>query len=127
MAAVPTKDTKPEVALRKELHRRGFRYRLHVTSLPGRPDFVFPSRKVAVFVHGCFWHRHQGCPKATTPKSNREFWVDKFEANVARDNRNTHDLERLGWTPLTVWECEIKRSVHDAADVVDAMLREAAS
>lgn len=118
MAAVPTKNSTPELLLRKELHRRGFRYRLHDRKLPGKPDLVFPRKKLAVFVHGCFWHRHRDCPLTTTPKTNQGFWTSKFDANVKRDARNRHDLEELGWQSVTLWECEIKRSPGDAADVV---------
>lgn len=106
------------MALRKELHRRGFRYRLHRGTLPGRPDFILPKHNVAVFVNGCFWHRHEGCSKATTPKTNVTFWQSKFSANVSRDIRNYEALRHLGWNPIIVWECDIKRSVGDSAQLI---------
>lgn len=107
MSRIRGKDTQPELALRKVLHRLGLRYRLHGAGLPGKPDLVFPRHRTAVFVHGCFWHRHDGCKIATTPKSNTLFWQEKFEKNVARDERVATDLQALGWTVLVVWECEL--------------------
>lgn len=107
MSRIKGKDTKPELSLRKILHRLGFRYRLHVNKLPGKPDLVFPKYNTVVFVHGCFWHRHPGCKVATTPKSNTEFWNDKFEKNKERDARTIKTLEDAGWNVLVVWECEL--------------------
>lgn len=107
MSRIRSKDTQPELALRKALHKQGFRYRLHGAGLPGKPDLVFPRYKTVVFVHGCFWHRHEGCSIATTPKSNTQFWTDKFERNVARDIRSQAMLEELGWRVFVVWECEL--------------------
>lgn len=107
MSRIRGKDTQPELALRKALHRLGLRYRLHGAELPGKPDLVFPRHKAVVFVHGCFWHRHPGCSIATTPKSNTPFWVEKFEKNVARDTRVTKQLEEQGWRVLLAWECEL--------------------
>lgn len=107
MSRIRGKDTQPELALRKVLHRLGLRYRLHSTALPGKPDIVLPRYKAVIFVHGCFWHRHAGCNIATTPKSNTLFWVGKFEKNVARDARVTAELEALGWRVLVAWECEL--------------------
>jgi len=108
MAAVHSKDTKPEMAVRKLVHRLGYRYRLHVAYLPGKPDLVFASKMKVVFVHGCFWHRHVRCRYASTPKSRRVFWEDKFSTNVARDRRTQQELKKLGWKILTVWQCELK-------------------
>lgn len=107
MSRIRGKDTKPELALRKVLHRLGFRYRLNVADLPGKPDLVFPRYKTVVFVHGCFWHRHTGCKIATTPKSNTEFWVEKFEKNKERDTQARESLEESGWKVLVAWECEL--------------------
>lgn len=107
MSRIRGKDTKPELALRRVIHRLGLRYRLHGAGLPGKPDLVFPRFRTVVFVHGCFWHRHQGCNIATTPKSNTEFWLDKFKKNVERDSRVTKSLQALGWSVLVVWECEL--------------------
>jgi DNA mismatch endonuclease (patch repair protein) len=108
MARVGQKNTKPEMIARRALHRLGFRFRLHRSDLPGSPDIVLPKYRTAIFVHGCFWHRHPGCRKATTPKTRREFWVRKFEQNVSRDRRNENDLRSAGWEVLTVWECETR-------------------
>lgn len=123
MAAVPQQHSMPELLLRKELFKRGLRYRLHEPGLPGRPDVVFRKQKVAVFVHGCFWHRHEGCRRTTTPKTNRGFWLSKFEANKARDTRNCRDLQLMGWKVVIVWECEIRSSPERAADRVVEFLQ----
>ena len=104
MAGIRGKDTKPELVVRRFLHRRGFRFRLHA-KLPGKPDLVLPRYRTAIFVHGCFWHRHHGCRVCTTPKSNAEFWTEKFKANVERDKRVVQQLEELRWRVLTIWEC----------------------
>jgi DNA mismatch endonuclease (patch repair protein) len=109
MRAVKSRDTGPEIAIRKIVHRLGYRYRLHVRSLPGRPDLVFPSRRKIIFVHGCFWHRHSGCKRATLPKTRQQFWRNKLASNVARDRRAGHELKRLDWAILTVWQCELKK------------------
>jgi DNA mismatch endonuclease (patch repair protein) len=106
MSRIRGKDTAPELALRKALHARGFRYRLHAR-LPGKPDIVLPRHKVVVFVHGCFWHRHAGCKVASMPKSNTAFWQDKFDRNVTRDARVQGELEAAGWRVFMSWECEL--------------------
>lgn len=117
MAKIKSKNTKPELLLRKKLHAMGFRYRLHDAKLPGKPDLVFPSRKKVVFVNGCFWHGHD-CPVgARLPKSNTAFWVDKRERNQARDLRQIALLKDLGWECLVVWECTIKASLDVPAEV----------
>ena len=108
MSRIRSTNTKPEVALRKALHRLGFRFRLHGRRLPGKPDIVLPRYRTAIFVHGCFWHRHEGCKIATTPKSNTEFWVDKFNRNTDRDAIKRAQLEADGWRVIVVWECELK-------------------
>lgn len=110
MRNVRGKDTSPEMIVRSALHRAGYRYRLHVKALPGRPDIVFAGRKVAVFVHGCFWHRHAGCRAASSPSTRTEFWNAKFERNVERDARNMSALSDAGWRTYVVWECETKGS-----------------
>ena len=106
MARVGQKNTKPELIVRKLLHGLGYRYRLHRKNLPGTPDICFPTRKKVIFVHGCFWHRHEGCRRTTTPKTRTDFWEEKFRQNVARDQRKIDDLHQLGWNSLVVWECE---------------------
>jgi DNA mismatch endonuclease (patch repair protein) len=108
MSRIRSVNTKPEVALRKALHRLGFRFRLHGNGLPGKPDIVLPKYQTAIFVHGCFWHRHEGCKVATTPKSNTQFWVEKFNRNVARDAAAVERLEAAGWLVLVAWECDLR-------------------
>ncbi len=108
MAAVPQANTKPEIIVRQMVHALGYRFRLHRKDLPGRPDIVLSRLSKVIFVHGCFWHRH-GCRKTTTPESNFEFWQGKFAENKARDRRIIRELEKLGWTPLVVWECQTQR------------------
>ncbi|SFZ80820.1 T/G mismatch-specific endonuclease [Devosia enhydra] len=109
MAGIKGGNTKPERDLRAALHARGFRYRLHAKSIVGRPDLVFPKYRAVVFVHGCFWHRHEGCRYATTPATRPEFWEAKFAENVARDARVQAELLSLSWRVATVWECALKR------------------
>jgi DNA mismatch endonuclease (patch repair protein) len=110
MSRIRGRDTKPEVAVRSLFHRAGFRFRLHRKDLPGRPDVVLAKWGVAVFVHGCFWHRHPGCRFAYTPKSNRAFWSRKFIDNMERDKQNQRALRKSGWKVLVVWECQVARS-----------------
>ena len=110
MALIRSKNTRPERAVRASLHRLGYRFRLHRKDLPGVPDIVFPSRKVVVFVHGCFWHAHGGkCTGSNMPKSRKAYWRGKFEANKARDKKNKQLLRKAGWNVVTVWECETRR------------------
>lgn len=108
MSRIQGKDTKPELALRSLLHRNGYRFRLHDRRLPGSPDIVLPKHRTAIFVNGCFWHRHEGCSKAYTPASRTDFWKAKFEATVARDAKKISELRTQGWNVLTVWECELQ-------------------
>ncbi len=107
MAAIKQKDTRPEMLVRLSLHRAGFRYRLHVADLPGKPDLVFPKYKAVIFIHGCFWHQHQ-CDMFHWPKSRTEWWVNKIKANRARDEAVQDKLRELGWRVLLVWECTLK-------------------
>ena len=109
MARIRSKDTKPEKQLRSALHRAGFRFRLHRRSLPGSPDLVFPARRKAIFVHGCFWHSHRCKNGSRLPKSNRDYWVPKLAENKRRDRKNRRKLAALGWRSLTVWECEVRK------------------
>lgn len=106
MSRIKGKDTKPERKVRSWLHQHGFRFRLHRKDLPGTPDITLPKYKTVIFVHGCFWHRHDECRYAYTPKSRAEFWEKKFNENIERDKRNHEDLERLGWSVKVIWECE---------------------
>lgn len=106
MRRIRSKNTKPELRVRRLIHSLGYRYRLHGNSLPGRPDLVFPGRHKVIFVHGCFWHAH-GCKVSNIPKSRAEYWKEKFEANKKRDERNLSEIRALGWEALVIWECEV--------------------
>jgi DNA mismatch endonuclease, patch repair protein len=108
MSLVRGKDTKPELVVRRLVHSLGYRYRLHSKSLPGHPDLVFTPRKKVIFIHGCFWHRHEGCPNCRLPKTRLDFWVPKLEGNKQRDEANQAKLKELGWRWLVIWECELK-------------------
>ena len=108
MSQIPSKDTIPELTVRSFLHRQGFRFRLHVKTLPGHPDVVLPKYRTVIEVRGCFWHRHHGCRQATTPSTNVEFWQEKFKRNVERDEKTEKQLSKLGWNLIVVWECELK-------------------
>ena len=123
MALVRARDTKPEMSVRRALHTAGLRYRLHAKDLPGKPDVVFRTRRLVVFIHGCFWHQHpdKHCRLARMPKSRVDFWEPKLKANRDRDIRTKSELETLGWTVLEIWECEIDadhlaRLVHTIVD-----------
>jgi DNA mismatch endonuclease (patch repair protein) len=105
MQSVATRDTGPEMTVRRLLYGLGYRYRLHAKKLPGKPDIVFPGRKKAIFVHGCFWHWH-GCAKGQLPKSRRDYWEPKLKTNKARDAAQVVALQTLGWSVLTIWQCE---------------------
>ena len=105
MARVRSRNTAPEMRVRKVAHAAGLRFRLHRRDLPGSPDLVLPKYKIAVFVHGCFWHRHPNCSRATTPANRAEFWNQKFSKNIARDQAAITALTNLGWRPVVIWEC----------------------
>lgn len=115
MAGIRDRDTKPEMTLRRELHRCGYRFRLHVRSLPGRPDLVLPKWKAAILVHGCFWHHHSGCRYASMPTTRPDFWSEKFSSNIERDLSNHARLLALGWRVATVWECALRKERRDAS------------
>ena len=106
MSAIRSKNTTPEIYLRKLLFAEGYRYRIAEKSIPGHPDMFLRKYNTAIFMHGCFWHRHSGCKYAYTPKSRVEFWQKKFEANVSRDKQNEQELKKLGWNVIVIWECE---------------------
>lgn len=108
MRAVKAKNTSPEKKVRSVAHGLGLRFRLYRKDLPGSPDLLFPGRKIALFVNGCFWHRHENCAKTTTPKSNTDYWHRKFRRNIERDRENKRKLENAGWKVLVIWECETK-------------------
>lgn len=108
MRRIKSKDTSPELIVRKIIHKMGYRFRLHRKDLPGKPDLTFPSKKKVVFVHGCFWHQHENCEISRIPKSNRQYWVPKLRRNKFRDQEHQNSLKKLGWKVLVIWECEIK-------------------
>lgn len=119
MARVRGRDTKPEMVVRRLLHRLGYRFRLCRKDLPGRPDIVLARWNVAIFIHGCFWHQHNGCSKAARPATNREFWSAKLDRNIERDEENRKALTELGWRIFTVWECWVR----DTATLADDLER----
>jgi DNA mismatch endonuclease, patch repair protein len=106
MSRIKSRDTKPEKAVRSALHRLGFRFRLHCKDLPGSPDIVLPKYRTIIFVHGCFWHRHDGCKFSYDPKSRVDFWMKKFQTNINRDKRVRRELDSLDWRSCVIWECE---------------------
>jgi DNA mismatch endonuclease, patch repair protein len=118
MRQIRSKDTKPEVLLRRLLHAQGYRFRLHRKDLPGKPDLVFPSRKKAIFVHGCFWHQHPGCREGRVPGSRREYWEPKLARNQQRDAAAQAALKEQGWRYLIVWECELDDATSAIKNVV---------
>ena len=111
MSAIKSKNTKPEIAVRRLLHSMGYRFRLHRKDLPGSPDIVLPKYKTVIFVHGCFWHRHKNCKYASTPKTRQEFWEAKFRENINRDNLNQANLSLKGWKIIIIWECQLKGDI----------------
>lgn len=122
MAAIKSKNTKPEKAVRSALYKRGYRFRLHRKELPGTPDIVLFRHKTAIFVHGCFWHQH-GCKHTSKPKTRKAYWNDKFAANNRRDKRNFAELRRDGWKVVVVWECEIRDDIDQVARRLDRILK----
>ena len=122
MSRIKGKDTKIEVEVRKYLFSKGYRFRNSDKRYPGKPDIVLPKYHVAIFVHGCFWHRHEGCKDATTPKTRTEFWLEKFDKNVKNDQIKQEKLRELGWKVIVIWECELKRSFQETMDKVEKEL-----
>ena len=122
MSRVPGKDTKPELTLRSVLHRQGFRFRKNVKSLPGSPDIVLPRYKVAIFIHGCFWHGHKGCPKSKLPSTRTAFWAEKIKANIFRDKRDIELLQEQGWRTAVVWGCSL-RDKQSLKETIEALSR----
>lgn len=122
MSRIRSKHSKPEVLLRSVLHRLGFRFRVNVKDMPGKPDVVLRKYKAAIFVHGCFWHMHEGCKRSTIPSANRAYWKGKLEKNKANDRKNTVAIIRMGWHPYVVWECEILENPHAIAQRVSKFL-----
>jgi DNA mismatch endonuclease (patch repair protein) len=120
MSAVKGKNTTPELRVRKVLHAMGYRFRLHRSDLPGKPDIVLPKYRTCIFVHGCFWHQHPECKRATLPATNHEFWVEKLNKNTSRDKAAFESLMRLGWQVFIIWECQTKNT----KDLETLILRE---
>ena len=109
MSRIHDRDTRPELLVRSAIHRMGFRFRLRGRDLPGKPDIVLPRFKKVIFVHGCFWHQHQGCASAKRPRTNKKFWNQKLDVNIARDKEASKECRKMGWKVLILWECEIER------------------
>ena len=125
MASIHSEDTRPEQAVRRELWHRGYRFRKCVRTLPGTPDIVLPKYRTCIFVNGCFWHGHKGCSKFVMPKTRTEFWVNKIARNQERDLVNIQRLESIGWSAITVWECELsKSSIENTMEKIESMLEE---
>ena len=114
MSRIRSKDTKPEMLVRKFLHKNGFRYRLHVKSLPGKPDIVLPKYKTVIFIHGCFWHGHGGCKYYVVPKTRTEWWLNKINGNINNDTAAEISLKQAGWKIIKIWECELKKAVFES-------------
>lgn len=127
MSKIRGKNTNPEMILRSILFRQGFRFRVHKKDLPGKPDIVLSKYKTVIFVHGCFWHFHKDCREGRIPPSNTEFWKAKLEKNVERDVRHKENLEKLGWTVLTAWECEIEKSLENVVERIVSELKKRSS
>lgn len=113
MSRIKSKDTKPEIMVRKFLFSHGFRYRVNRKDLPGRPDIVLPKYKTVIFINGCFWHGHPGCKYATMPETNKEFWTKKINSNMERDISNVNELIKSGWRVITIWQCQLKSKNKD--------------
>lgn len=127
MSRIKGRDTSIEVKVRKYLFSKGLRFRKNDKRLPGKPDVVLPKYHTVIFVHGCFWHRHPGCKDTTTPKSRTEYWLDKFERNVANDRAHYEALEADGWKVITLWECDINKRFDETMDWVVRELQENSS
>ena len=119
MSAIKSKNTKPEIKVRKILHSMGYRFRLHSKDLPGSPDIVLPKYKTVIFVHGCFWHRHENCKYASTPKTRKEFWNKKFKENKKRDSEIQEKIKILDWRSVVIWECETKNIENLRDKIID--------
>lgn len=121
MSKIRSKDTKPELFVRKFLHSHGFRYRLHVKDLPGKPDIVLPKYKTVIFVNGCFWHGHNGCRYYVIPKTRTDWWIDKINKNKSNDEKSKQKLIELGWNVLEIWECDLKKNIQ--SDTLNDLLK----
>ena len=122
MSKIKSKDTLPEIRLRKALWRIGYRYRLHYKSLPGKPDIVIPKYKIVIFVHGCFWHRHKNCIEASRPKTNSEYWETKINKNIERDKKHQKEIKKMGYKVIIIWECMVKKIVEENIKLLERLL-----
>lgn len=123
MSKIKSKDTLPEIRIRKALWKMGHRYRLHSKHLPGKPDIVIAKYGIVIFVHGCFWHRHKNCIEASQPKTNSEYWETKISRNVERDKRNKKEIKKLGWKVIVIWECSIRNDVEKNIIMLNKLLK----
>ena len=123
MSGIHSKNTRPEIVVRKWLYAHGYRFRLHRKDLPGKPDIVLPRYHAVIFVHGCFWHRHEGCKYTTTPATRTEWWLNKFQHNIEHDRVVLEELQNLGWTVLIIWECQIKNNLY--IEIIEEFLEKA--
>lgn len=124
MAGIKGKDTQPEMKVRCFLHAKGFRYRLHIHTLPGTPDICLPAYRVVIFVHGCFWHRHKGCTLSYVPASNKDMWREKFKKNIERDRKSINSLIHTGWRVIVLWECGLRRNEPASLDWLPEAIRQ---
>jgi DNA mismatch endonuclease (patch repair protein) len=127
MSKIRGKNTKPEMILRSQLFRKGFRFRIHQKGLPGKPDIVLPKYKTVIFVHGCFWHYHKDCREGRIPTTNSTFWRQKLSKNVEKDEKHTETLKGIGWKVIVVWECEIENQLEIVTQKIECQLTNPAS
>lgn len=123
MSKISGKETKPEILVRKYLFAHGFRFRKNDKRLSGKPDIVLPKYKTVIFVHGCFWHGHEGCKKSKLPETRKEFWEEKINSNIERDRKNITALENIGWKVMVIWECELKQHEVKLQDVINSIIK----
>jgi DNA mismatch endonuclease (patch repair protein) len=122
MSKIRSKDTLPELLIRKALWRMGYRYKLHYKLLPGKPDIVIIKHKIVIFVHGCFWHRHENCIEASRPKTNSEYWETKINRNIDRDRKHQEEIKQLGWKVIIIWECDVKKDIEENIKLLEKQL-----
>jgi DNA mismatch endonuclease (patch repair protein) len=122
MSKIRSKDTLPEIRIRKALWRMGYRYRLHYKLLPGKPDIVIIKQKIVIFVHGCFWHRHKNCIEASRPKTNSDYWETKINKNIERDKKCQKDIKELGYKVVVIWECSVKKDIEENIKLLEILL-----
>ena len=123
MSRILSKNTKPEIKIRKALWQMGYRYRLHYKKLPGKPDIVFVKDKIAIFIHGCFWHRHKNCIEASRPKTNSDYWEIKINKNIERDKKHTKEIKKLGWEVIIIWECSVHNEIENNIILINKLIK----